>query len=43
MLYNQANHRLDIDPGTSEIAIDGQPLPPLPTDALPLNRRDLLL
>ncbi|MCC6193630.1 MAG: urease subunit alpha [Burkholderiales bacterium] len=43
MLYNQANPRIDIDPRTAEIAIDGQPLPPLPDDDLPLNRRYFLL
>lgn len=43
ILSNQANRTLLIDPSTSAIAIDGQPLPPFPTDALPLNRRYLLL
>jgi urease alpha subunit len=43
MLYNQANPRIDIDPHTAEIAIDGRPLPPLPTADLPLNRRYFLL
>jgi urease subunit alpha len=43
MLYNQANPRIEIDPGSAEIRIDGQPLPPLPTDDLPLNRRYFLL
>jgi urease subunit alpha len=43
MLYNQHNPRIDIDPRTAEIAIEGQPLPPLPTDDLPLNRRYFLL
>src|SRR5262245_53569288 len=43
MLYNQANPRIEIDPGTVEIRIDGQPLPPLPDDDLPLNRRYFLL
>ena len=35
MLYNQANPRIEIDPRTVEIRIDGQPLPPLPDDDLP--------
>jgi urease subunit alpha len=43
MLYNQANPRIEIDPGTAEIRIDGEPLPPLPTDDLPMNRRYFLL
>jgi urease subunit alpha len=43
MLYNQANPRIEIDPRTVEIRIDGQPLPPLPGDDLPLNRRYFLL
>jgi urease subunit alpha len=43
MLYNQANPRIEIDPRTAEVAIDGRPLPPLPTDDLPLNRRYFLL
>ena len=43
MLYNQANPRIEIDPRTIEIRIDGQPLPPLPDDDLPLNRRYFLL
>jgi urease subunit alpha len=43
MLYNQANPRIEIDPGSAEIRIDGQPLPPLPADDLPLNRRYFLL
>ena len=43
MLYNQANPRIEIDPGTVEIRIDGQPLPPLPDDDLPLNRRYFLM
>ncbi|MBI4563068.1 MAG: urease subunit alpha [Planctomycetes bacterium] len=43
MLYNQTNPRIDIDPQTAEIVIDGKPLPPLPTEDLPLNRRYLLL
>src|SRR5262245_6511878 len=43
MLYNQANPRIEIDPRTVAIRIDGQPLPPLPDDDLPLNRRYFLL
>lgn len=43
MLYNQANPLLQIDPGTSEIQIDGTPMPTVPTSALPLNRRYMLL
>jgi len=43
MLYNQANPRIEIDPRTVEIRIDGEPLPSLPDDDLPLNRRYLLL
>jgi urease subunit alpha len=43
MLYNRANPRIEIDPRTAEVAIDGQPLPPLPADDLPLNRRYFLL
>jgi urease subunit alpha len=43
MLYNEANPRIEIDPGTAEIRIDGQPLPPLPSDDLPLNRRYFLM
>jgi urease subunit alpha len=43
MLYNQANPQIAIDPRTAEITIDGQPLPPLPTEDLPLNRRYFLL
>jgi urease subunit alpha len=43
MLYNQANPHIAIDPRTAEIAIDGQPLPPLPLEDLPLNRRYFLL
>jgi urease subunit alpha len=42
MLYNQTNPRIDIDPRTAEIAIEGRPLPPLPADDLPLNRRYFL-
>jgi urease subunit alpha len=43
MLYNQANPTLQIDPSSSEIVIDGAPLPDVPTSPLPLNRRYLLL
>ena len=43
MLYNQANPRIEIDPRTVEIRIDGQLLPDLPGDDLPLNRRYFLL
>jgi len=42
MLYNQANPRIAIDPRTAEIRIEGEPLPPLPDDDLPLNRRYFL-
>ena len=43
MLYNQNNPRIEIDPRTVEIRIDGAPLPPLPDEDLPLNRRYFLL
>ena len=43
MLYNQTNPRIEIDPRTIEIRIDGAPLPPLPDEDLPLNRRYFLL
>jgi urease subunit alpha len=43
MLYNGANPRVEIDPRTAEVAIDGAPLPPLPDADLPLNRRYFLL
>jgi urease subunit alpha len=43
MLYNQASPQIAINPRTAEIAIDGQPLPPLPMEDLPLNRRYFLL
>ena len=43
MLYNNANPRIEIDPRTVEIRIDGAPLPPLPDEDLPLNRRYFLL
>ena len=43
MLYNGANPKIEIDPRTVEIRIDGEPLPPLPDDDLPLNRRYFLL
>jgi urease subunit alpha len=42
MLFNAANPKIDIDPLTGEIAIDGQPVLPLPTHDLPLNHRYLL-
>jgi urease subunit alpha len=42
MLYNQASPHIAIDPRTAEIAIDGQPLPALPLEDLPLNRRYFL-
>jgi urease subunit alpha len=43
MLYNQANPHIVIDPRSAEIAIDGRPLPSLPLEDLPLNRRYFLL
>jgi urease subunit alpha len=43
MLYNGANPHIEIDPRTVEIRIDGAPLPPLPDEDLPLNRRYFLL
>jgi urease subunit alpha len=43
MLYNQVNPQIDIDPSTATIAINGEALPPLPTEDLPLNRRYFLL
>jgi urease subunit alpha len=43
MLYNQTNPQIAIDPRTAEIVINGQPLPPLPLEDLPLNRRYFLL
>ncbi len=43
MLHNQASPRIEIDPQTVEIRIDGAPLPPLPDEDLPLNRRYFLL
>ena len=43
MLYNQANPRIEIDPGSAEIRIDGKPLPPLPDEDLPINRRYFLM
>jgi urease subunit alpha len=43
MLYNQASPRIEIDPRTVEIRIDGQPLPALPGGDVPLNRRYFLL
>jgi len=42
MLYNQASPRIEIDPGTARIAIDGQRLPALPENDFPLNRRYFL-
>ena len=43
LLYNQADPRIEIDPGSAEIRIDGRPLPPLPDDDPRLNRRYFLL
>lgn len=43
MLYNQANPQIDIDPRTAEIVINRQPLPLLPLEEVPLNRRYFLL
>jgi urease alpha subunit len=43
MLYNQANPRIEIDPRSIEIRIDGAPLPALPDADLPLNRRYFLM
>jgi urease subunit alpha len=43
MLYNTTNPRIEIDPRTVEIRIDGAPLPPLPDGDLPLNRRYFLM
>jgi urease subunit alpha len=43
MLYNNANPRIEIDPRTVEIRIDGAPVPPLPDEDLPLNRRYFLM
>jgi urease subunit alpha len=43
MLYNAANPRIEIDPRTVDIRIDGAPLPALPDQDLPLNRRYFLL
>lgn len=43
MLYNDTNPRIEIDPRTVEIRIDGEPLPPLPDEDLPLNRRYFLM
>jgi urease subunit alpha len=43
MLYNATNPRIEIDPRTVEIRIDGTPLPPLPDEDLPLNRRYFLM
>jgi urease subunit alpha len=43
MLYNANNPRIEIDPRTVEIRIDDAPLPPLPDEDLPLNRRYFLM
>jgi urease subunit alpha len=43
MLHNDTNPRIEIDPRTVEIRINGEPLPRLPDDELPLNRRYFLL
>ncbi|MEE9146059.1 MAG: urease subunit alpha, partial [Candidatus Tectomicrobia bacterium] len=43
MLYNQTNPQIDIDPRTADIVINGQALPSLPGEDLPLNRRYFLL
>jgi urease subunit alpha len=43
MLHNQANPRIEIDPATADIRIDGAPLPAIPDDDLPMNRRYFLL
>jgi urease subunit alpha len=43
MLYNTSSPRIEIDPRTVEIRIDGAPLPALPDADLPLNRRYFLL
>ena len=43
MLHNSSNPRIEIDPRTVEIRIDGEPLPPLPDEDLPLNRRYFLM
>jgi urease subunit alpha len=43
MLYNTTNPAIEIDPRTAAITIDGRPLPDLPLDPLPLNRRYLLM
>lgn len=43
MLFNTTNPRIEIDPRTVEIRIDGAPLPPLPDEDLPLNRRYFLM
>jgi len=42
MRGNRANPRIHVDPTTAEVMINGEPLPVLPTDELPLNRRYLL-
>jgi urease alpha subunit len=43
MLGNGANPRIEIDPRTVEVRIDGAPLPALPDDDVPLSRRYFLL
>lgn len=43
MLYNATSPRVEIDPRTVEIRIDGAALPPLPDEDLPLNRRYFLM
>jgi urease subunit alpha len=43
MLYNQSNPSISIDPATAAITIDGRPLPQIPDDDLPLDRRYMLL
>jgi urease subunit alpha len=43
MLYNQASPVIAIDPGTAEVTVDGRAVPPMPTEAVPLNRRYFLL
>jgi urease subunit alpha len=43
MLYNRANPAIVVDPATADVTIDGQPIPTLPIDDVPLSRRYLLL
>ena len=43
MTDNTRNPRIEIDPRPVEIRIDGEPLPPLPDEDLPLNRRYFLV